>query len=61
VAESLPLVVRAAAPLPRDVNAEPGELQAAHRDLTSAVTTAWATTAGAVEASTSGTRWVSSR
>lgn len=42
VVEELPLVVRAAAPLPSEVTVEHGRLLGAHRSLVSSVTQSWA-------------------
>ena len=46
-AENLPLVVRAAAPLPGEVSAEQGALAAAHRTLLGTVASRWAATTAA--------------
>jgi methanogenic corrinoid protein MtbC1 len=46
-AESLPMVVRAAAPLPGEVSSEQGALHAAHRVLLDTVTARWASATAA--------------
>jgi methanogenic corrinoid protein MtbC1 len=46
-AENLPMVVRAAAPLPGEVSSEQGALHAAHRTLLDTITTRWAATTAA--------------